>query len=370
MKKTTLLGLWLTMTTIAASAQVSNSGDRKLFNHMDLGVTLGTTGIGAEITMPAGDYVKLRTGFTYMPHFNKKMRFGALQVTENMSQSSFNRLSNMMKDFTGFEASSSIGMIGRPQMNNFKLLADIYPFKNNKHWHITAGFYAGRSNIAKAYNRQEETPSLMAVSMYNNIYWKMKYNQPLIKSDGNLGGLNPVDLPANIRNTILKHGTMGFCVGEFEKDFYATQDIYYDHDVYDETQWEIDDDGNIIGLKKIHNKGDIQYHKGELMYKAGDAYYMTPDQDLMVKAKAIVNAFRPYIGVGYNSVITKDKRTTLAVDCGIMMWGGAPKIVTHDGVDMMHNLTNVNGQVGDMLNLFRHFPIYPILEIRIARKLF
>ena len=49
------------------------------------------------------------------------------------------------------------------------LLVDVFPFKNNKHWHFTAGFYWGNSTIGKAYNTTEDMPSLVAVGIYNNM---------------------------------------------------------------------------------------------------------------------------------------------------------------------------------------------------------
>ena len=368
MKRTTIITLCLALATGTASAQTATTTDKNLFNHMDLGVTLGSTGFGLDITMPAGEYVKLRTGFTYMPHFTKNMHFG-VQVgneTDPAEQARrFNNLADFLEGFTGYRAQSSICMEGKPKFNNFKLLVDVFPFKENKHWHFTAGFYAGRTKIADAINTQADMPSLMAMNIYNSLYWNVYNEQDVISYNGTGG-----ELPPSLSARILKYGEMGMRIGEFKHDFYATQDIYYTHDVYDKDQFEVDEEGNFINYKLIHKKGDIQYRKGELMYHAGDTYRMMPDQNMMVKARALVNAFRPYLGVGYNSVITKDKRTTLAVDCGIMMWGGSPKIITHDGVDMLHDLTNVNGQVGDILRVINRFPIYPVLELRITRKLF
>ena len=45
------------------------------FNHMDLGINVSSTGIGADIAMPVGDYVRVRTGFTYMPKFHFNSNF-------------------------------------------------------------------------------------------------------------------------------------------------------------------------------------------------------------------------------------------------------------------------------------------------------
>ena len=47
----------------------------KPFKQLDFGVTLGTTGLGFDVSMPVHDIVKLRTGFEVMPRFNYDMHF-------------------------------------------------------------------------------------------------------------------------------------------------------------------------------------------------------------------------------------------------------------------------------------------------------
>ena len=43
--------------------------DKNIFNHMDVGVNVGTMGIGIDVAMPVGDYVRIRAGYNYMPRF-------------------------------------------------------------------------------------------------------------------------------------------------------------------------------------------------------------------------------------------------------------------------------------------------------------
>ena len=288
----------------------------------------------------------------------------------------FSKLSEIMESFTGYKLNNQITMQGTPSFNQFKLMADIHPIKKHHNFHITAGFYLGNRRIATAYNRREDMPSLMAVNMYNSMYWKTYYEQDVISYNG-MGG----QLPPDVSNRLIEYGSMSYPIGTFKHDFYATQDMYYDHDVY--AKDVIDENGNLVSYfvededdpnfgnyVLLHHKGDIQYHKGDLVYKAGDEYRMTPDEDITVSAKAIVNAFRPYIGIGYGGPVTKDKRTSISFDLGVMFWGGRPSIITHDGVDMMKDLKDVNGQVGQYLDLISHFPVYPVLELRISHTIF
>ena len=68
----------------------------------------------------------------------------------NRVESRFDRLAKTLKELTGYNVDNHVEMIGKPTMNNFKLLVDVFPFKTNKHWHFTAGFYLGPSQFARA----------------------------------------------------------------------------------------------------------------------------------------------------------------------------------------------------------------------------
>ena len=106
------------------------------------------------------------------------------------------------------------------------------------------------------------------------------------------------------------------------------------------------------------------------MYHKGDAYRMYPDVDNMVSANAFVNKVRPYIGVGYSTAITRDKSTMFSVDCGAMMWGGAPELITHEGIDMARDLERINGQVDRYVRLIKKVKCFPVLELRFSHRLF
>ena len=139
----------LCATTFSATAQ-----DTKPFGNLDLGVTLGTTGIGFDVAMPVHDMVKLRTGFEFMPRFNMDLNFGVESFGEDGIPKgvSIDRMSEVLYNLTGYKVDQNITMKTKPTMWNFKFLVDVYPFKNNKHWHVTAGFHWGPSKIGEAVN--------------------------------------------------------------------------------------------------------------------------------------------------------------------------------------------------------------------------
>ena len=316
--------------TVSAQEMKNVSEDCGVFRHLDASVSLGTTGIGIDVSSPIGNYVNLRAGFDYMPHFHHNMTFG-VQVGDNPKESDykFGRLSGLLEGMTGYKIDNKIDMIGEPAYYNFKFLVDVFPLKNNKKWHITAGFYLGPSKIAKAYNTTEDMPSLMAVGIYNNMYDKILAGEPLINTDA----IKDVFLPYEVEEAFLYYGRMGVHVGDYARDIY---------------------DSN-----------------GQLLHAKGDPYLMVPDENGMAKASVKVNSFKPYLGIGYGGRLLKNSdKYHIAVDCGVLFWGGTPSIITHDGTDMANDLENITGKVGDYVDLLKAFKVFPVLNVRFTKSLF
>ena len=108
---------------------------KNLFKHMELGLTLGSTGIGIDLAAPLCEFLQVRAGYDYMFPFQKKFHL-LLQNEESSLEAYYD-------------------MTAKLTMGNAKLLADIYPFKYNKSWHITVGFYYGPSQVAKLESSSE-----------------------------------------------------------------------------------------------------------------------------------------------------------------------------------------------------------------------
>lgn len=315
----------LTVTVLAAILSLGSMTAKTFdFNpDFSLGLNAGTTGTGITLGSRINSYVAVRTGFDFMPHFEFPMHF-SIQVGEDgdpgydsEGRSRFDRMAGYLEEMTGFKIDQQVDMIGEPHFHNFKLLVDVFPFRNG-HWSFTAGFYAGPSVIGRAYNRTEDMTTLLSVAMYNNIYDKVydiEYNDEC-ELDGVFLGL---ELPPAVNEKILNSGRMGMHVGDFPD---------------------------------------------------GTPYMMEPDQDNMVKATMEVNSFKPYLGAGYNGLIDKNNdRLKIAADCGILFWGGSPKVYTHDGTEIMDGLQNVIGQVGKYTDIARKFKVFPVLNLSVSYRL-
>lgn len=308
--------------------------EHNIFQHLDASVSLGTTGVGVDVSSPMGDYFQLRGGISVMPKFHYKMNFG-VQVGETNDESTFNRLSQMLESYTGYKVNNSVDMIGEPTWLNAHVLVDVFPFSKNKHWHFTAGLFLGSSQVAKAYNTAEDMPSLFGVGVYNMMYEKAVIYEPLIDVEfsGYKYTLDDPDIKAALHDTFLRYGRMGVHVGD------------YSHDVYDEA--------------------------GNLLHEKGKPYMMEPDVDAMVKVRVKTNTMRPYLGFGYGGRLFKDNDSyKVSFDCGAMFWGGMPRIYTHDGTDLARDVENISGKVGTYVDLMKTFKVFPVLNVRITKTIF
>jgi len=297
-----------------------------VFRNLDLSVTAGTTGIGIDVASKLGDYVQLRAGYEFTPHFQMSVYFPvevggqpakAYDANGNRIESTFDRLSKMLKEMTGFQVDDEIEMVGKPTLNNLKFMVDVFPFKNNKHWHFTAGFYWGPSKFAEAENSTKAMTSLLAVSMYNQIYEKCLNDDPIISIPG-----MDVYLSQAYAQKIVNYGRMGFHVGD-KKD-------------------------------------------------TGERYDMEPDpEDNMVKVQARSNSFKPYLGFGYGGRLIKNRDDWhVSFDAGAMFWGGTPDLITHDGTNLTKDVENISGKVGDWVDFIGGVKVYPVLSVRFTKTIF
>lgn len=324
----------LAVSTSFAQVQTTekSADERNIFNHLDGSITLGTTGIGVDLAMPVGNIVQVRTGFTFFPHYEQTMNF-SVQVGDDtdptVQNEKFNKLSKTLNEMFAFEVDRDVDMKGKPTVKNFKLLVDVFPFRN-KHWHVTTGFYWGSSTIATAENAAYDATSLVSVAIYNKMYERVEASYESYKRF--LEG-DPADLVPYIK------------VGD--QELVASEELY----------------------NKFKNYGRMGVHIGD--YKDGTPYIMEPDENNMVSCKIKANSFRPYLGFGYGGRLSKrSDRNWVSFDCGAMFWGGTPKIITHEGVDLARDVTNIGGKVGRYVEFFKAFKVYPVLEVRFTHRIF
>ena len=312
--------------------------------HLDVSVNAGTSGVGFDVATPISKYVQLRLGYEFMPQFHVGVDFPIevggepaekYDAQGNRVESRFDRLAKNLKEFTGYDVDNHVEMIGKMTMNNFKLLVDVFPFENNKHWHFTAGFYLGPSQFARADNSMEAMTSLLAVGMYNHIYERVENSWETGEAimDITIGGqrfrpeLNPIQM-----QSILETGRMGFTLGHYKENVY-------------------DANGNLIHAK-------------------GENYVIEPGPDNQVHVYAKSNPFKPYLGFGYGGSLSKKRDDwKVSFDAGVMCLG-KPDLYTHDGTNLTKDVEGITGKVGDYVDFFKGLVVYPTVSVRFTKTIF
>ncbi|MBR0038256.1 MAG: hypothetical protein IJP70_11555 [Bacteroidales bacterium] len=357
-----LMGVGLILNTVSAQEEVKTSKswiEKGFFNHLEVGVNAGSTGIGIDVATSVSKYARLRVGFTYMPRFQMKSNFGVslgdsayhrtYSPTTGKRTDKLGKMIDYMHDLTGMTIEDNVDMVYKPTFYNSKLLVDVFPF-TDKRWHFTAGFYYGTREIGRAVNSVEDATTLAGVSFYNYIYDKVAEDNPNIFGD--LISITP-EVLNRIKPMFLNAGRMGMHVGRYKHN------VYGQVAVLDELGYPVYDD-----------EGNPMYEQG-IIHAKGSYYMMTPDpENCTVKCYAKTRRFKPYVGGGYSGSISKDKLWNLDVDLGVLFWGGTPHVYTHDGTDLTRDVYGIQGKVGKYIDAIASVKVFPVLEVRISRRIF
>lgn len=304
---------------IAPPTSVSWFKTHHVADNLEVGITLGTTGLGLEVATPVTKWTRVRAGVDWVPRFRVPLSFDINTFSDGLPSNNFSHVQQLVYDMTGLEMDNNVRMKGIPTMLDFKFLVDVFPFQNNRHWHFTAGFYVGGHSVAKAYNMIEEKPTLVALNIYNRAYRYFTNVTDIF--DVPLGGGNYLDpsLVERLQEKFRQYGEMGIHIGDF---------------------------------------------------KDGTPYIMEPAPDGSVSAKAYVNRFKPYLGFGYSGSLDKTAKWTIGVEAGALFWGGSPDVIDQNGVNMTKDLVNVRGKVGDYLRFIKGLPVYPVVNLKISYSFF
>lgn len=141
--------------------------DNNIFNHLGAGFEVGTTGIGWEIGAPITDYVQVRAGMAIMPSFKVK----DIGVKVNVTNEQWNEVESLAGRTV--ERPTDVKIDGKITKTDFKLLFDFFPIKTSS-FHITAGFYAGKSQLLEVYTTNNQD-AMMAITEYNESAVAQQY---------------------------------------------------------------------------------------------------------------------------------------------------------------------------------------------------
>ena len=299
---------------------LTDATDKLLFNHLAIGIGIGTEGASLDLALPIGHYVQLRAGMSYMPSIKLTKHFDASQ-TGNTSTSNFDSITSILHDITGLQFDEQIDMKATTQLWNGKILVDVFPFKK-KNWFFSAGLYFGPKQVMHIENAAEDMGTLIALSTFNNIYNKV---EDAVANDNPAQIFGDISLTPQMMDQIMSMGRLGIAVGTYKQTTESHQ--------------------------------------------AGDVYNMVPDENGMIKLDVRSNIVRPYVGFGYRTAISRDKRSFFSVDAGILCWGTL-KMITHDGTDLIQEIDVTNPMLKRYTDAVNHLKVYPSVNIRFTRQIF
>jgi hypothetical protein len=290
--------------------------DNGYFNHIDGAFTAGTTGLGFDLAFPLKDWARLRIGGVWKPRGHYSDTY---VVHMDNPEAYWGQFSALVSTFVGVKPEKYIEMEGKSSMNHFKMLVDLFPIKNHRNFHITIGFFWGTSNYVTATSTPISGNTIAAIKTFNTLRQKAINNEDIDLSfiGINTKSENLQEIREKLYRKIIEIGEVGIPLGE-----------------------RTDENGETHVVNATINDKDV------------------------IEVKAEVNSFKPYIGAGYEIPITKDKRTMIGIDAGILIWGGKPKVKAFEG------LSNVAGNnTAGYLRSADKYPVYPEASIRISQRI-
>ena len=112
---------------ISTWIESGRKGESEYFKHFDVGINAGTTGIGFELGSQINDFVNLRTGFDFVPHFTYDMEF-TIQVGDSLEskydkdgkrvKTKFDRMADYLEQITGLEVEQVFKLIEIPPQSD------------------------------------------------------------------------------------------------------------------------------------------------------------------------------------------------------------------------------------------------------------
>lgn len=151
----------------AGMAQAQETTDDMMFNHLSIGGSIGTTGIGVDVAMPATKHFTVRAGVSALP-------LGTFKIKVANSLGSVYEALNYSTPESSNQANKKVELGVNVTMITGHLLADYYPWKSSC-FHVTAGAYFGNNEVVHVFNTEEGSMKFLneankRVHTYNELF--------------------------------------------------------------------------------------------------------------------------------------------------------------------------------------------------------
>jgi hypothetical protein len=169
MKKLLVIFAFLGMSLTLASAQEE---DQLIFNHLGIGVSVGTTALGINVSTVLTPYFGLRAGVNLWPILKLRSNLHLGSRIQNWEPGDIAKYAQELNEVLSedeqvpMEMPEAMSMHIKPKLTAGHLLIDYYPFPHSSNFHLTTGFHLGTGTVVDIHNRHEG--SLMPVTAWNN----------------------------------------------------------------------------------------------------------------------------------------------------------------------------------------------------------
>ena len=190
MKKLLVLFAFTGLSLTPASAQ---EDDQLIFNHLGIGISVGTTALSINASTVLTPYFGIRAGINIWPAIKMRsnMHLGSrIQHWETGDLVKYvEELNEVLSDDQQIpmEMPDMVDLHVKPKLTAGHILIDYYPFPHHSNFHLTTGFHVGTGTVIDIHNRHEG--SLLPVTLWNNAM-EDPNTQDIVKEYG----LEPIGL--------------------------------------------------------------------------------------------------------------------------------------------------------------------------------
>ena len=183
MKKQLAIFLLLGMSLSPASAQ---EDDQQIFNHVGIGISVGTTALGINASTVLTPYFGIRAGVNVWPLFKVHSKLHLRLESDGREPGDcWKYLQEVNQQLSAGEwVPPSIADIMDvdvkvlPKLTAGHVLFDYYPFPRHSSFHLTAGAHIGTGTVVNLHNRREGI--LMPITIWNQVLAKPEM-QPVVE---------------------------------------------------------------------------------------------------------------------------------------------------------------------------------------------
>lgn len=190
MKKLLVLFAFMGMSLTPASAQ---EDDQLIFNHLGIGISVGTTALSINASTVLTPYFGIRAGLNIWPAIKLRSNMHLGSRIQNWEAGDLvkyvEELNEVLSDDQQIpmEMPDMVDLRVKPKLTAGHILIDYYPFPRHSNFHLTTGFHVGTGTVIDIHNRHEG--SLLPVTLWNNAM-ENPDAQDVVKENG----LEPIGL--------------------------------------------------------------------------------------------------------------------------------------------------------------------------------